>query len=67
MDNIKVIHPSIEVMEETRQLIALMLDYSNAKGDGIPVEWRAEAKTIAMKLAAMSGQTFMVSGTGVKP
>ncbi len=59
MDNIQMIGPSIDAQRETRNLIELLMDYSVR--DGTRIEWREEAKTLAMKLAAMSGQTFFVA------
>ncbi len=59
MDNMQIVQPSIEVMEETRNLIELLMDYSVR--DGTRIEWREDAKTLALKLAAMNGRTFMVA------
>ncbi len=62
MKNIQIVQPSIEAMEETRQLIKLLMDYSVR--DGTRIEWREEAKALAMKLAAMSTHTFLVKTGG---
>ncbi len=59
MNKVEIVQPSVEVMEETRNLIKLLMDYSVR--DGTRIEWREDAKTLALKLAAMNGQTFMVA------